>query len=146
MLNTPLRIALALLLAVSSSSLVGCTGDDGTGDAETSESAESAETTTDTNSMSLCMNDDAMRGEAILALTPDEGAGSTVFSNSCGLSACHGADGNSGTAPRLSDEVPNYPPESLVCLLLNGTASMPAQAALSDQQLADVIAYVEASF
>ena len=82
----------------------------------------------------------------ILALTGDATAGATVFNNSCADSSCHGPDGNSGQGPNLSDEVPNHDDEQLALVIKYGAHDMPAQSQLSDQQIADVIAYLNATF
>ncbi|HLT35206.1 MAG TPA: cytochrome c [Enhygromyxa sp.] len=89
---------------------------------------------------------DAARADTVLDLVPDETAGAMVFSQTCGVSSCHGADGNIGAAPDLSNRVPDHDSEELACLLLAGQGTMPSQSSLSDQQLADVLAYVEATF
>lgn len=51
--------------------------------------------------------------------------GAALFAAKC--AACHGADGNSGYSPRLSDEVPGKTMGDLVDIIQNGTGSMPAQ-------------------
>ena len=86
------------------------------------------------------------RSSTILGLGTDEANGATVFANTCGSSGCHGADGISGSAPSLATEIPEHNSDELACILLAGEGSMPSQAHLSDQDLADVIAYVEATF
>jgi mono/diheme cytochrome c family protein len=86
------------------------------------------------------------RVNTIADLTANETAGAEVFAQTCAAAACHGADGSSGPAPDLSDEVPEFDRDGLTCLLLTGVDEMPSQASLSDQQLADVIAYVQANF
>ena len=86
------------------------------------------------------------RSSGILGLSADEANGATVFANTCGNSGCHGADGISGSAPSLATAVPAETSDGLACILLAGEGSMPAQDHLSDQDLADVIAYVEATF
>ncbi len=88
------------------------------------------------------------RAAAILAIEGDAAAGQTVFEgNACSIDACHGADGVSGMAsPSLDASVPNASDMQIVTTFLNGKGSMPAQAQLSDQQLADVLAYVSNTF
>lgn len=93
-----------------------------------------------------CNADQSARIDTILALSPDEANGATVFANSCGNAACHGSDGNSGPAPDLGTEIPEFSSNALACLLLTGVGTMPSQAGLSDQDLADVIAYTEVTF
>ena len=82
----------------------------------------------------------------IMALTPEQAAGAGTFSNYCGSSACHGTDGDAGPAPNLSREAGEFDDEGLLCLSIAGYGSMPSQAALTDQQLADVLAYIRATF
>ncbi len=88
---------------------------------------------------------DQARIDAVLALPGDVAAGETVFAT-CAISSCHGADGNSGSAGiSLSDEVPEHPDDHLISYVLGGTGSMPAQN-LTDQQMADVLAYLRDTF
>jgi mono/diheme cytochrome c family protein len=89
----------------------------------------------------------ADRAATILGLTGDAAAGETVFmDNLCSSAACHGPDGTSGTAPALTEQVPAASDEQIVNSLLNGKGDMTPQSALSDQELADVLAYVNANF
>ena len=82
--------------------------------------------------------------DAILALTGDATAGATTFSNTC--AACHGADGASGYAANLVEEIPSKDDAFIVNIIINGDGGgMPAQD-LSDQEVADVLAYVRATF
>ncbi len=84
------------------------------------------------------------RASAILAIEGDASAGATVFTSAgCSIESCHGADGLSGAAsPSLDMSVPNADDAQIVNTLLNGKGSMPSHANLTDQQLADVLAYV----
>lgn len=93
-----------------------------------------------------CSDAETMRVDVILALPPDETAGATVFANTCGNAGCHGDNGTNGSGPDLSEEIPELDMDALGCLLLAGVESMPSQASLSDQELADVIAYVRTTF
>ena len=81
----------------------------------------------------------------ILALTGDAGAGQAVFNSTCANASCHGADGASGTGPSLPVVAPAYDREGLTRVVFNGTGTMPAQN-LSDQDIADVVAYVQETF
>ena len=82
--------------------------------------------------------------DAILALTGDATAGGTIFGNVC--AACHGADGASGYAANLVEEIPSKDDAFIVDIIINGDGGgMPAQD-LSDQEVADVLAYVRATF
>ncbi|MCA9683708.1 MAG: cytochrome c [Myxococcales bacterium] len=129
-----LRSLILPLSLVFGLSLVACDGGEEDGDDDAGEEGGN------------CNADQTARVDTVLALTPDEANGATVFANTCGIGSCHGADGNSGTGPALSDEIPDYSSDALGCLLLTGVGTMPSQAGLSDQDLADVIAYAEATF
>ena len=93
------------------------------------------------------------KGSDTGALTGDASAGATEFSNVCAV--CHGADGTgeTGVAPSLVDAVPEYTHDSeLSDIILNGFdeanpdyPTMPPQD-LTDQQVADVIAYLRETF
>lgn len=88
------------------------------------------------------------RVDTILAIDGDATAGQTVFTSTCALAACHGADGNTpGTAEakRLSEEIPALDDAMTVSVIIEGYETMPAQS-LSDQQVADVLAYVNETF
>jgi hypothetical protein len=128
-----------LVVFVLSCSLLGaCTedADSGSDDEVGDEEEEEPE----------CSAEQMMRVDTVFDLTADETAGAMVFMQICGSAACHGADGSAGPAPDLPDEVPEFDDVGLACLLLNGEGDMPSQATLSDQQLADVIAYVQSTF
>lgn len=89
------------------------------------------------------------RTDMILGLSGTSAAGQTVFTNNCGVASCHGADGNTpGTSStkRLSDEIPSLSDKQIVDVVINGEGTMPPQSALSDQQVADVLAYVQETF
>lgn len=87
------------------------------------------------------------RTATILGLSPDPAAGDAVFSGGCGVAACHGADGDSGpTAMPLSTRIPALSDEMIVGILLNGQGGMPPQDSRSDQELADVVAYLNETF
>ena len=76
-------------------------------------------------------------------LTGDPVAGETVFSSTC--AACHGADGSGGSGPSMTDEVPDQTEDEMKDIILNGYDAMPAQS-LTDQEVADVIAYLDETF
>ncbi len=88
------------------------------------------------------------RTATILGLEGDAAAGGMVFSSgACATPACHGPDGTSGMAsPTLDTSIPSASDMQIVNSLLNGKGSMPAQSNLTDQQLADVLAYVTDTF
>lgn len=81
--------------------------------------------------------------DAILALSGDATTGEQVFATSC--AACHGTDGTGGTGPDLYEVSPGLSDEDLLDIMLYGIGSMPA-VSLEDQEAADVLAYVQASF
>lgn len=75
----------------------------------------------------------------------DATAGETVFNDVC--TACHGADGlgSEGYSPSLADETLDLEDSEISDVILNGYGEMPAQD-LTEQQVADVIAYMNATF
>jgi mono/diheme cytochrome c family protein len=82
----------------------------------------------------------------ILALTGDPARGESVFTSTmCSVAACHGADGNSGSAPGLSTLVSSRSDDQLIDSVLDGKGGMPPQN-LDDQQMADVLAWLRDSF
>lgn len=83
-------------------------------------------------------------------LVGDPVAGAAVFKSTCAEAKCHGPDG-SGSDPKsdaadLADEVPEKTDAELESIITEGFALMPAQSALSDQDVADVIAYLRQEF
>jgi mono/diheme cytochrome c family protein len=90
------------------------------------------------------------RTATILALTGDTAAGQTSFEQTCGLGApsCHNMDGTAGTgsARDLTTDAVTMTDEFIVNTMLNGQGSMPPQDALDDQVIADIVAYVRASW
>ena len=94
---------------------------------------------------------DHERTDAVLAMTGDAAAGMTVFGITCGTAPCHGADGDTPgdammLAKPLSEEVPEKTDRELSNIILTGYESMPSQATLTDEQVADVIAFVRGEF
>lgn len=82
----------------------------------------------------------------ILALTGDPAAGEMVFnSKGCTSTACHGADGNSGSAPALSGRVSGLSDDQIIDSVLDGKGAMPPQD-VTDQQMADVLAWLNDTF
>lgn len=88
------------------------------------------------------------RAATILGLEGDAASGETLFASSgCNIMSCHGADGLSGAAmPPLSSSVAAASDEQIVTTFLEGKGTMPAHSNLSDQQLADLLAYVTETF
>lgn len=83
----------------------------------------------------------ACSGAGDSASKGDPTAGETVFANTC--AACHGADGTGGSGPDITGEAFASDLESII---RNGEGEMPAQSQLSDTEVADVIAYMQATF
>lgn len=77
------------------------------------------------------------RVDDILALTGDPVAGEAVFDSSC--ASCHGAAGSGGSGGALS----GGDPQGVAETVLFGNDEMPAfDGDLSDQEIAEVVAYV----
>ncbi len=70
-------------------------------------------------------------------------SGRDVFLTYC--ADCHGDDGQSGDAPRLSGEVPDKDDETLWKIIVEGEDDMPS-VDLDSQQVADVIAWLRSIF
>lgn len=89
------------------------------------------------------------RVNAVLELTGDPTAGAMVFSTVCGTVACHGPDGNTPGTPqtvKFSQRIPEMDDRGIADTVLSGLRTMPAQSNLTDQQVADVVAYVLETF
>lgn len=79
----------------------------------------------------------------ILALDGDTAAGEATFETRCAV--CHGADGSGGTGPDLNAEVPGKSDSDLLGIMLEGSGDM-APVGLTDQEAADVLAYITLNF
>lgn len=89
------------------------------------------------------------RVDDILALEGDAAAGQQTFVSVCGVPTCHGADGNTPGTPEtatLSSQVPGMSEAEIATVMVEGKGTMPSQGHLTDQQLADVLAYVLDTF
>ena len=84
----------------------------------------------------------------VTSLTGNAGAGDGVYGFSCGSADCHGPDGNNGTgaAADLATVIPSRSDDDIACIVKSGKGGMPAQTNLSDQDIADVIAHLRATF
>ncbi len=71
--------------------------------------------------------------------------GAVVYARGCAASNCHGADGDAGSGPNLSSEVPGRSDSSLTRIIREGAGSMPA-VTVTDEELADLLAYLRATF
>jgi mono/diheme cytochrome c family protein len=78
------------------------------------------------------------RAAAILALTGDTAAGEAVYGANC--SSCHGEAGAGGDP---GPNIQGVDPAFAVDTLLNGNGGMPSYASLADQEIADVVAYLQ---
>ena len=79
----------------------------------------------------------------IMALSGDSANGEALFASTCGISSCHGPDGVSGPAADIADYLSIHPAEQLARTVRFGYGAMPGLSNLSDQDVADVIAYLE---
>ncbi len=79
---------------------------------------------------------DGERLSEILELNGDVVAGGTFFAANC--ATCHGADATGGGAPNIA----GIPIDVTVEAALSGPGGMPSFGESSDQELADVAAYV----
>jgi mono/diheme cytochrome c family protein len=83
-------------------------------------------------------------GLGALELQGDASRGESLFAFHC--ASCHGGDGSGGSqGVDLREEVPHHSDRELVGLMANGKGTMPAPG-LSDQQIADVLAYLRETF
>lgn len=80
------------------------------------------------------------RVEDILALTGDTTNGQAVFDARC--VNCHPADGSQGIGTSLSEALPTNTDEESLDFIINGGDGMPAAGDLSDQDIADLLAYI----
>jgi mono/diheme cytochrome c family protein len=104
--------------------LVACGGDGGGGD--TDETG-----TTD-------------RVDVVIALTGVAADGEAPYKSTCGI--CHGDDGT-GPISDFTGDVPGLAEEDVIRIIIRGTGTMASQGGnLDDQEIADVSAYVIATF
>jgi len=121
-----MRLALSPLALSLSLALAGCGGADNAG--------------TDGGTQT--------RTQRIAALTGDVAAGQLVYENN-GCSGCHGATGTGTSSGKsLTATLKNDPRADVLDTLLNGVpnTAMGSYASLEDQQLADLYAYMKATF
>jgi mono/diheme cytochrome c family protein len=88
--------------------------------------------------LSACAN--GGRADTILALTGDDIAGESLYADHCAV--CHAADGSGGSGPNLSNKVVGA---GVVNTVLNGAGEMPSFRTLSDQEVADLLAWLDAN-
>ena len=75
----------------------------------------------------------------------DPELGRPTFQATCANAGCHGSDGVVGPAPDLTAVVPFYSDDRLSAIIQNGAGRMPGQP-VSDDELADLLAYLRLSF
>lgn len=91
-----------------------------------------------------CGGADEDRVDDILALDGDAAVGVGVYDKQC--SGCHGDDGEGGVGPALDGSVDAYSPEQMVTLILDGQGDMPPHDYMEDQDIADLLAHLEATW
>ncbi|MEQ1504815.1 MAG: cytochrome c [Myxococcota bacterium] len=79
------------------------------------------------------------RATAIADLTGDAEAGGVLYAQNC--ATCHADDGSGGSGPALGGEDDAV---EMADVILSGSEEMPAFDTLSDQEIADIIAWVQA--
>ncbi len=86
------------------------------------------------------------RVDDILALSGDEAEGMATYANLCVV--CHQADGSGGGSfPDLTTYVPTASDEDvLISVIEGGTGMSPYGDQLDDQQLADLLSYLNSEF
>ncbi len=90
-----------------------------------------------------CGGADEDRVDDILALDGDAAIGVEVYDKRC--SGCHGDDGEGGGGPAVDGMLGAFAPEQLVTLILDGVGDMPAHDDMEDQDIADLLAHMEAT-
>jgi mono/diheme cytochrome c family protein len=91
--------------------------------------------------LSLAACDGGSRVDGILALTGDATNGATVYADNC--AECHAADGSGGIGPSLQGEASEEGGGEVVEVVLYGEDSMPAFPDLTDQEVADLLAFLQ---
>jgi mono/diheme cytochrome c family protein len=91
--------------------------------------------------LSLTACSGGSRVDDILSLTGDATNGATVYADNC--AACHAADGSGGIGPSLQGEASEEGGEEVVEVVLYGEDSMPAFPELTDQEVADLLAFLQ---
>lgn len=86
-----------------------------------------------------CAGGEESRADTILGLSGDATAGADVYDANC--ASCHGTDGSGGSGPSLLDEYPGA--AEAVDVILEGTGDMPAFDTLADQDIADLLAFLD---
>ena len=89
-----------------------------------------------TLSLAGCATGDS-RVDTILGLGGDAANGGTVYAANC--AGCHGADATGGSGPNIAGDTEV---DEMASVILNGEEEMPAFDTLTDQEIADIIAWV----
>ena len=79
-----------------------------------------------------------------MALPGDDNPGETLYLDNCAV--CHLDDGAGDIGPSLIFHLSKHPDAYLVGLIIDGSGAMPAFDDLSDQQIADLLAYLRLTF
>ena len=91
--------------------------------------------------------DKAARATAISKLTGVAASGAVVYNQTGKCVTCHNADGKGRKEVDLAEPSKNDEVAELAGYVLNGIApTMPSAAFLTDQQIADVIAHLKATY
>ncbi|MEZ4448613.1 MAG: cytochrome c [Nannocystaceae bacterium] len=83
----------------------------------------------------------------ILMLTGDADNGATLYSSKC--ASCHGAMGEGGIGTALTKEAPEHSDDDIVTDILegiSGTQMVGFRDQLSDQEVADLLAFIRRDF
>lgn len=114
-------IATSLFVAMMALTLVACSSDDDAG------GGDSSATT---------------RQSKIAALTGDQTAGKAKYEMNCG--GCHKVDGTGNTGPNIiSGAIAELSVEAVAAVIINGKGTMPAYGSMTDQEIANTVAYVK---
>jgi len=95
------------------------------------------------SSLACTTGDGTVEDHPALDLTGDVATGTDVFANNC--AGCHGADGDSGSAPNLSEVAPDRTDNEIAWTIADGNGGMPS-IDIDDQAIADVIAFLRSEF
>lgn len=86
--------------------------------------------------------------DAILALSGDTANGKLAYDNNC--ASCHMADGSGNDSlnyPSLAEHAKHESDSEIITIVLDGEGAMPSfRANLSDQEVADILAYMRAEW
>lgn len=130
---------MVVVAGIAVAGLIGCGDDDATGSSGSGGTGGSGGSATG-------------RVADVLALTGDATAGTTVFDGSCGQANCHGSDGtaSNSNARDLTTFASTITDAQLIQIIIDGSVGQnvmpPLGSQYSDQEIADVVAYVRATF